>query len=361
MSVEGVFAAGAERTNHFAIGKGLEIILSPYIGTLRDCAVADLYGDTLTRYTRLFRFEPRLVACDKHPDYFSTRFAESYADEHGLPLVRVQHHHAHAAAVMAEYHLFHPVLAICLDGTGAGDDGRVWGGEFLWADRCRYRRLSHFPYLPMPGGDAAAREPWRMAVAVVNAFSDGRYPSSFCERVGDERVRLVERMILSPELSPQTSSVGRLFDAVSSLLGICDENSYESEAAVLFEQVALGAETKSKCYPVDENDPLNLSPLFISLLRDLQAGCKVADIAYAFHATLAEIVFMAAVCLLSKENLLAVVLSGGVFQNKILSELLLKRFSMRGITAYLPERMPVHDGAIAVGQAVIASARGRLT
>ena len=274
MSVEGVFAAGAERTNHFAIGKGSEIILSPYIGTLRDCAVADLYGDTLTRDTRLFRFEPRLVACDKHPDYFSTRFAESYADEHGLPLVRVQHHHAHAAAVMAEYRLFHPVLAICLDGTGAGDDGRVWGGEFLWADRCRYRRLSHFPYLPMPGGDAAAREPWRMAVAVVNAFSDGRYPSGFCERVGDERVRLVERMILSPELSPQTSAVGRLFDAVSSLLGICDENSYESEAAVLLEQVAFGAETKNKCYPVDENDPLNLSPLFISLLRDLQAGCS---------------------------------------------------------------------------------------
>ena len=361
MSVEGVFAAGAERTNHFAIGKGSEIILSPYIGTLRDCAVADLYGDTLTRYTRLFRFEPRLVACDKHPDYFSTRFAESYADEHGLPLVRVQHHHAHAAAVMAEYHLFHPVLAICLDGTGAGDDGRVWGGEFLWADRCRYRRLSHFPYLPMPGGDAAAREPWRMAVAVVHAFSGGRYPSGFCERVGGERVRLVGRMILSPELSPQTSAVGRLFDAVSSLLGICDENSYESEAAVLLEQVALGAETKNKCYPVDENDPLNLSPLFISLLRDLQAGCKVADIAYAFHATLAEIVFMAAVCLLSKENLSDVVLSGGVFQNKILSELLLKRFSMQGITAYLPERMPVHDGAIAVGQAVIASARGRLT
>ena len=361
MPVEGVFAAGAERTNHFAIGKGSEIILSPYIGTLRDCAVADLYGDTLTRYTRLFRFEPRLVVCDKHPDYFSTRFAESYAAEHGLPLVRVQHHHAHAVAVMAEYRLSRPVLAICLDGTGAGDDGRIWGGEFLWVDRCSYRRLLHFPYLSMPGGDAAAREPWRMAVAVVRAFSDGLYPSGFCKRVGDERVRLVERMILSPELSPQTSAVGRLFDAVSSLLGICDKNSYESEAAVLLEQVALGAEIKDKNYPVDENSPLNLTPLFISLLRDLQAGCKVADIAYAFHATLAEIVFMVAAGLLSKENLSVVVLSGGVFQNKILSELLLKRFSMQGITAYLPEQMPVHDGAIAVGQVVIASARGRLT
>ena len=213
----------------------------------------------------------------------------------------------------------------------------------------------------MPGGDAAAREPWRMAVAVVRAFSDGLYPSGFCKRVGDERVRLVERMILSPELSPQTSAVGRLFDAVSSLLGICDKNSYESEAAVLLEQVALGAEIKDKNYPVDENTPLNLTPLFISLLRDLQAGCKVADIAYAFHATLAEIVFMVAAGLLSKENLSVVVLSGGVFQNKIFSELLLKRFSMQGITAYLPEQMPVHDGAIAVGQAVIASARGRLT
>lgn len=357
-NVEGVFAAGAERTNHFAIGRGRDVILSPYIGTLRDAAVAALYDDTVGRYTHLFRFEPRVVVCDRHPDYVSTRFAEAYASRRNLPLIRVQHHHAHAAAVMAEYRLFEPVLAVCLDGTGAGDDGCVWGGEFLWTDRAEYRRLSHFPYLPMPGGDAAARQPWRMAVALLHALRKGArfYPPGFCRRVGESKVSGVERMCFSQELSPSTSAAGRLFDAVASLLGICDENSYESEAAVLLEQTACRATNRTLRYPLNRQTPLDLSPLFSALLDDVAGGRPAADVAYAFHATLADVVFAETLRLFDRSLFCGVVLSGGVFQNKILSELLCKRFAVQGIPFFLPEKMPVHDGAIAVGQAVVASA-----
>lgn len=358
--VEGIFAAGAERTNHFAIGRGSEVILSPYIGTLRQSAVADLYADTLSRYSRLFRFTPRRVVCDKHPDYVSTRFAEEYATRYGLPLLRVQHHHAHAAAVMGEYHLFDPVLAVCLDGTGAGDDGCVWGGEFLWAERRGYRRLAHFPYLPMPGGDVAARQPWRMAVALLHLLFEGTqsYPPGFCRRVGEPKVSLVERMCSSPELSPSTSAVGRLFDAVASLLGICDENSYESEAAIRLEQCALNSSRHDLHYPLNPDSPLDLTPLFSALLHEVACGCPVADVAYAFHATMADLIFTEILHLFDASSFCAVVLAGGVFQNKILSELLCKKLAARGIPCCLPQKMPVHDGAIALGQAVVASAGG---
>lgn len=356
---EGILAFGAERVAMFALGKDKEIILSQYIGDLKNKETYGFYQDSLNRFFLLFRFTPRYLVCDMHPDYFSTHLANQFVQRFGIPLLRVQHHHAHAAAVMAEYGLTEDVIAVCLDGTGYGDDGCNWGGEVFRCNASLYERIAHLPYVPLPGGDAAAKSPWRMTVSYLNNMYGDKadYPESFVKRIGESRIKQIEMIIRKNVNTPLTSSTGRLFDAVASLLGICDENSYQAEAATLLEQVA--DENISRCYPVDVDDPFNFRPLFDGILTDCKLFVPVSEIASVFHNTLAIILLNVIEQKLDTEKLTSVVLSGGVFQNKKLTNLLIQRLSGRRIPYYLSSKIPCNDGAIAVGQMYIAALKKR--
>ncbi len=358
-ATEGILSFGAERVTMFALGKGKEIILSQYIGDLQNRETYHFYQEALDRLSLLFRFTPQYLVCDRHPDYLSTQLARQFAQRFCIPLLQVQHHHAHAAAVMAEYGLNEDVIAVCLDGTGYGDDGCSWGGEIFRCNPLAYKRIAHLPYVSLPGGDAAAKFPWRMAVSYLYTIygENAEYPLSFIQRLGALPIKQIETILKRGINTPLTSSAGRLFDAVASLLGICDENTYQAEAAVLLEQIA--DDGISRCYPVSSRNPFDLRPLFDGILADCKLSVPVSEMAAAFHNTLALILLKIILQKIKTEKLTTVILSGGVFQNKRLTNLLIKQLSDRHISYYLSSKIPCNDGAIAVGQLYIAALKKR--
>jgi len=356
--VEGILAFGAEKVNTFALGKGETILQSQYIGDLKNWETFRFYTESLERFRQLFRFTPRQLVCDLHPDYLSSREAERMAAAHGLPLLRVQHHHAHAVACMAEYQIDEPVIALIMDGAGLGDDNTVWGGEFFLCDRRNYQRLSHLEYIPLPGGDKASLEPWRMAVSYLYSHKLP-YPPSFSQRIGEYKLRQAALMIEKKINCPLTSSAGRLFDAVASLLGLCDISTRQAEAPQLLEQCAAKARhrTNEKTYPFDlQGDTVSVGSLLEHIVRDIDNHrITVEVIAYRFHITLAELFVGKAAQLLSQTGATKVVAGGGCFQNKLLTELLQEYFSQAGIPLYIPSRLPCNDSGISAGQIIIAA------
>jgi hydrogenase maturation protein HypF len=353
ISTEGILAFGAEKVNTFALGKGNVIIQSQYIGDLKNEETFGFYTESMQRFQHLFRFTPKRLVCDKHPDYFSSLHAERIAMETGLSLLKVQHHHAHAVACMLEYGLREPVIAVVWDGTGLGDDGAAWGGEFFLCDRKQYKRLSHPEYVPMPGGDKAALEPWRMAVACLHHYQIP-IPDSFIKRIGREKIDQIQTMIEKKINSPLTSSIGRLFDGFASLIGICDKTSRQAEAAVLLEQQA--DKTCRLFYPVDtEKNPVSFELLFKNALKDLHKNTPIAIISAKFHNALANLIVSKVKQFAGENGINQVVVSGGCFQNKFLVEEIQRLFSETNISLYLPAQIPCNDSGIAVGQLVIAS------
>lgn len=357
ISVEGILAFGAEKVNAFALGKGETILQSQYIGDLKNWETFRFYQQSLERFQQLFRFTPRRLVCDLHPDYFSSREAERMATEQGLSLLKVQHHHAHAAACMLEYGLHEPVIALVMDGTGLGDDGTVWGGEFFLCDRKSYRRMAHLEYFPLPGGDKASAEPWRMAVACL--WKSGLpLPASFEKRIGKEKTELVIKMMEKKINTPFTCSAGRLFDAVASLTGICDFATRQAEAPVLLEQAALKGDWRPYPFEAGTGEEVTLRPLIRQLWQEVTAGTAAAIISARFHRTLAGILQEKAMALLQQTGTEKVILSGGCFQNKLLTECLQRQFAESGIPLYVPGRIPCNDGGIAAGQLAIAGEKG---
>jgi hydrogenase maturation protein HypF len=353
ISTEGILAFGAEKVNTFALGKGNTIVQSQYIGDLKNEETFGFYTESMERFRHLFRFTPTHLVCDKHPDYFSSLHAEKMASEYEIPLLRVQHHHAHAVACMLEYGLHEPVIAVVWDGTGLGDDGAAWGGEFFLCDRKQYKRLSHPEYVPMPGGDKAALEPWRMAFAYLHHYQLP-VPDSFAKRIGLGKIKQIEMMIEKKINSPLTSSIGRLFDGFASLIGICDKTSRQAEAAILLEQQA-----DKNCrlfYPMNTGkNPVSFELLFKGVLEDLQKNIPVAIMAAKFHNTLANLIVSEVEKFTDEYGINQIVVSGGCFQNKFLSEKIQKLFSDTAISLYLPAQIPCNDSGIAAGQLVIAS------
>ena len=356
--VEGILAFGAEKVNTFALGKGDTVLQSQYIGDLKNWETFGFYTESLNRFRHLFRFTPKQLVCDLHPDYLSSRKAERWAAEMNLPLLKVQHHHAHAAACMLEYGLHEPVLAWVLDGTGLGDDGKVWGGELFLCDRRSYRRLLHFEYIPLPGGDKASVEPWRMAVACLWHYYGKHipFPAGFIERIGKQKIEMLLAMMEKGINTPYTSSAGRLFDAVASLLGICDISTHQAEAPVRLEQTASGE--LSRHYPVRiENGYISFRPAFDAMLEELVEGIPVARISASFHNTIASALVECIRQQKEQTGISTVVLSGGCFQNKRLSEQLQQLVAKERITCYLPGRIPCNDGGISAGQLAVAASR----
>jgi len=355
ISTEGILAFGAEKTNTFALGKGDTIIQSQHIGDLKNEETFSFYVESMNRFEHLFRFTPKLLACDLHPDYLSSIHAETMATEKQLPLIKVQHHHAHAVACMLEHHLNQPTLAVVWDGTGLGDDGAAWGGEFFLCDRKHYTRLAHPEYVPMPGGDKATLEPWRMATAYLHHYGLP-FPESFLKRIGKEKVDKMIALMNRKIQSPDTSSIGRLFDGFASLLGICDTASRQAEAAVLLEQCA--DESCELSYPVESSGRLiSFRSLFQSALKDLEENVPVAIISAKFHNSLAKLILEKVNQLSAETRVKQVVVSGGCFQNKRLTEQIQQLFSYSDISLYLPAQIPCNDGGIAVGQLAVAAAR----
>jgi hydrogenase maturation protein HypF len=355
IETEGLLAFGAEKVNTFALGKDDTILQSQYIGDLKNWETFEFYKESLERFRHLFRFTPRQLICDMHPDYMSGREAEVIANRENLPLLRIQHHHAHAAACMLEYGIHEPVIAVIWDGTGLGDDNKAWGGEFFLCDRKDYKRLSHLEYIPMPGGDKASDEPWRMAVAYLHHFRLP-LPVHFVNRIGKEKTDTLITMIDKGINSPYTSGAGRLFDVLSSLLGLCDISTRQSEAPVLLEQAAN--ENFTERYPADIlSNPVTTRLLFEGVLADLYTETDISLVAAKIHNTLAYLILEKSKQFLKETNTSKVIISGGCFQNKRLTEQLQKLFKQESIPLFVPSRIPCNDSGIAVGQIAIAAER----
>ena len=356
-SPEPVLACGPALKSTFCLTRGEQAFVSHHVGDLDDYATMQSYLDGIEHLAGLLDVDPAVVAHDLHPDYPSTRYA---TEREGVELVGVQHHHAHIASCLADNGETGPVIGVAFDGVGMGDDGTAWGGEFLVADLAGFTRAAHLSEVVMPGGDAAAREPWRMAAAHLDAAFDGAAPVGLAvaERQGArwEQVLSVARAGVN---SPLTSSAGRLFDAVSSLLGVRDVVTYEGQAAVELEHVADPAETGSYAVPVDDGATarVEVAHLVRAVTDDLRRGTAVPVVAARFHNALADVVLTVCRRLRDQHALPIVALSGGVFQNALLVTRCLDLLETDGFTVLTHRHVPPNDGGISLGQAAVAAAR----
>lgn len=347
----GIMATGADITSQWAMGRSYDIIQSPYIGTLLEEGCERAYMESYRRLSALYHFAPRMVVTDMHPGYASRRLGRDIAESTGAEVLEMQHHHAHAVSVMADLQIDGEVLALILDGTGYGIDGTIWGAELLRCTRTDFERLAHGIPLPMPGGNKASLEPWRMAASWVWSATGSLHalPRRLREHVGAEKLAIVAQMLRRGLNSPLSCGAGRLFDAVAALLGIAYSNGYESEAPILLEGCAHGART-AQPYPIDADNPLDLTPMLLAMLSDVDCGCRDCDIAARFHATYAEAWCRVIVKAAGQTGLRRVVMSGGVMQNALLTSRLRQSLEDAGLEVCLPERVCLGDGCIPVGQ-----------
>jgi hydrogenase maturation protein HypF len=354
-NVEGILALGAEQKNSFCIGKDDQAIMSQHIGDLKNPLTYDFFNETIDRFAYLFRFRPEFVACDLHPDYFSTHYAELLENKLDTPLLRVQHHHAHIASCMAEHGLDEEVIGISLDGTGLGSDDNIWGGEFLIADLKSFTRFSHFDYIPMPGGEKAINEPWRMAYSYIfKYFGDSfDYESvPLFKSIDDEKLSLIREMLVKKINTPLTSSAGRLFDAVSAILQLCTEVTFDSEAPMRLES-AINCET-NEFYPFQIDNNIVFADTIMAILADLPRQ-DISVISAKFHNTVARIILKVSKQIREETSLNNVVMSGGVFQNKYLLEKSLYLLNCNRFKVFTNQIVPANDGGLSLGQLVIAS------
>ncbi|HEX2164058.1 MAG TPA: carbamoyltransferase HypF, partial [Thermoanaerobaculia bacterium] len=353
-----VLAVGGHEKNVFCLLAARRAVLSPHVGDLDHPETVGELRRTLDHLRRLTSIEPAVVACDLHPGYASTDLARELAAGEGLDIVEVQHHHAHALAVAAENEVRGPLLGLVLDGSGLGTDGTVWGCEVLRVDGARMERLGHLEQVPLPGGEAAVREPWRMAVAwLLAAF--GEVPALALPLGPDRRRReAVERLATSGVRSPPTSSAGRLFDAVAALLGVRERVSFEGQAAMELEAIAGSAEAPSYPFAVDPGDGpfrLRFGPAIRALVEEIAAGGERRRIAARFHRTLIEALAAAARLARERHGLERVALAGGCFQNALLLEGAREALAGAGFEVLLPVSVPPNDGGLALGQAMAAA------
>jgi hydrogenase maturation protein HypF len=356
-----LLACGAELKSTFCITKGNYAFLSQHIGDLENAETLESFARSVGHFRRLFRLEIAAVAHDLHPEYLSTRYAWEMAEGGGrLPLVPVQHHHAHVAACMAENGVDEPVIGISFDGTGYGDDGRLWGGEFLICDFAGYRRAAHLKYLPLPGGEAAIRRPYRMAISYLldslgADILEGDLPP--LREMPTSELMVLRRQIERGINSPLTSSVGRLFDAVSSLIGLRQVVNYEGQAAIELEMAAQEGIEERYDWALLSGEPrvIDVSPALRRIVEEVQRGTPAEVISARFHNTVADVI--ASVCdrLREETGIATVALSGGVFQNLFLLDRACRLLEARGFRVLIHHQVPPNDGGIALGQAVIAN------
>ena len=366
-----IAAAGPEQKNTFCLLRGDQAFTSQHIGDLENAETYDAWLEALGRFETLFEATPDAVACDMHPEYLSSKWAVQQHDA-GLPLCKVQHHHAHIAAVMGENKLDDAVIGVAFDGTGYGADGAIWGGEVLLCNRTDFERFANFSYVPMPGAAAAIEHPLRMAYGALWQFDLLDHPAAQAalEPLG-EAALTCDRMIERGLNCPMTSSAGRLLDAASALAGVCTQPTYEGEAAVLFEaaigdvrtddayEIALVKNTALETSTAHDTSValLDAAPLFRALLDDLQAGVAPGVIAAKAHNAFAQAIVQTCLVANAAYGISTVALGGGVFMNRYLTERVAAMLAANGFTVALGKELPPNDGAVSYGQAVVAASR----
>ncbi|MBN1350434.1 carbamoyltransferase HypF [candidate division KSB1 bacterium] len=355
-----ILACGAELKNTICLTKGRHAFLSQHVGDLKNLESFNFMKLTVSHLKRILDITPEIIAYDLHPNYLSTQFA---LEQPCNQKIGVQHHHAHIASCMAEYGIEDPVIGLAFDGTGYGTDGKIWGGEILLVDGVRFERLAHFSYTPMPGGDAAIREPWRMAMSCLfcvfgESCLDLKLP--LLQQIETNRLGIILEMIRKGINCPETSSLGRLFDAVSAILGICTRSSYEGQAAIMLE-MALNEAADDTPYQYswekkEDTYLISPSPIISAVVNDYLAGEAPAKISYRFHQTLIHLFRDLCAQLRQDTGLDRIVLSGGVFQNETLLTGLQQTLEKDGFSVFSQEAVPTNDGGIALGQAMVANA-----
>lgn len=351
-----VLAVGGEMKNTFCITRDGYAFMSHHIGNMENYETLQSFEQGITHFERLFRIKPAIIAYDMHPDYWATRYATQRAIDDNIPAVVVQHHHAHVASVMAEHNHTseHPVIGVCFDGTGYGTDGTIWGGEFLISDYTDFDRAAHLKPIPLPGGDVATRKPARMAYAYL-VHNNIPIPQNapFLNVLDNTERRIIEQQVTSGLNTPMTSSMGRLFDVVSSLLGVCHVVTYEGQAAI---ELEVRADSQAPGhYPFTNADTIDTAPIIRAILGDIERGETVGTIAGQFHNTIAQLIHDVSLRVATERQLNTVALSGGVFQNVTLLQKVTPLLEKAGLTVLTHRLVPPNDGGLALGQAVIAA------
>ncbi|MCP4341964.1 MAG: carbamoyltransferase HypF, partial [Desulfobulbaceae bacterium] len=368
-----ILACGPGMKNTFSLGRNKSIFLSQHIGDLDNLESYEFYQESIEHFKKVFQLEPEAVVCDLHPDYMSSR----YAAQCKLPLYKAQHHHAHAVAVMAEHGLDEPVLAIIFDGTGLGDDGSIWGGEILRTELTTYERLGHLSQLHLPGGDIATTEPWRLGISAlfhsfgIDSIAPDRLPETL-RQIDSGNLDVLTAMLTGGFNSPLTSSCGRLFDAVASLLGIRQHISYEGQAAMELETLAKKAWTHNWALDILPNSHTIISSSlkendgkweicsaeFVKRVVDgINRGEDKSSIALQFHTMLISSITRLIEILSLQTGIRKVVLSGGCMQNSLLLEGLLHTLKSIQLKVFTGNLLPLNDGAISFGQTIIGGLR----
>lgn len=360
-----VLACGAMLKNTFCIGKGHHAFLSPHIGDLENLETLEAFEQGIERFKKMLHVEPELVAYDMHPDYLSTQYALGLKD--AIIKIPIQHHHAHVVSCMAENGL-EEAIGVAFDGLGYGEDGHLWGGEFLLASNEGYHRIGHLEYAPMPGGQKAIKEPWRMALSYLyHCLGEDllRMDIEFIRKLDKQKWPTIKKMIDEKINLPLTSSMGRLFDGVSALLGVREVVTYEGQAAVELESIIgradEGTDTSYHFELKEEGGKILIGwkDLFRDILHDLLSGVPNSSISFRFHYSIALMVKKICKRIMEKTKREKVVLSGGVFQNTFLMGLCEEMLSEEGFSVYIHHRVPTNDGGLSLGQAVIASRRAK--
>ena len=354
MDCEGILACGAELMNCFCIGKERQAIISQHIGDLKNFETYEFFCQTIERFKKLFNFNASLVVSDLHPEYLSTK----YAAETGLKHIKVQHHHAHIASCMAENNIDEKVIGVSFDGTGYGDDNCIWGSEFFVCDLKEYSRISHFDYIPMPGGDKVINEPWRMAVSYlykIYGYGLMDIDLPFLAKISPSSIGFICQAIEKKINSPLTSGSGRLFDAVAALINLAPYTSFHAEAPMRLESI-IDRRIKT-AYPWLSTKTISFEETIQNILKDLKNKVPLPAIAAKFHNTVISVITEAVRESREKYNLNKVVLSGGTFQNRYILENLEILLQNDNFQVFSHKSVPSNDGGIALGQMAIAAKR----
>jgi len=384
-----VLALGAQSKASFCFAKGRFAYLSDAEGDLEDLRNFKKFEKDVKKLQRKLKIDPKIIACDLHPEYITTKYANELVKGkapnhelrsgtgHGLRVKSVQHHEAHVASCIADNNIKGRVIGIVFDGTGFGLDGNIWGGEFFIGGIKRLKRVAHLKYIPMPGGEASIREPWRMAFSYIYAIygkerlaSPGGLGTSsdIASSVASPamtgrkwpRIDILGQMIDKKINSPLTSSMGRLFDGISSLIGVCDFAEYEGEAAIRLEKIIKGegyrikGGYKFKHTQEGEMIIIDWEPVIRDIVKDLKKGIKKPDISLKFHNAICHMIKDVCNILRKKYRIKKVCMSGGVFQNNYLKNSIRPLLEKEGFEVFLHKNVPAHDGSIPLGQAVLA-------
>jgi hydrogenase maturation protein HypF len=355
-----ILALGPQMKTTLCILKGNFAFLSPHIGDMETPEARDFYRESLTLMQKIAECKPDIIACDLHPAYYTTKLAEDLPSSR---IIRVQHHHAHIVSAMAENGIEGEVIGLAMDGTGYGLDGTVWGGEFLVADEANFIRIGHIMNYLLPGGEKAIREPWRIAVSLFKEAYGNNWPD-VAERlnIGPKKnyYEAMERVMTHRFNSPVTSSLGRLFDGIAAILGIRQNVTFEGQAAMELEAAAKSKAGIILPFDIPETDNvfcLDFTPMIRKIVDEIMAGRSRAEVAYSFHLTLSVAFCGVAEAIRRRTGLNRVVLSGGCFQNRILTEKTIAGLEKAGFDIFFHDVLPTNDGCISLGQAVCAGAQ----